>query len=246
MADAVLEAAGLVKSYAQGSRRATALAGVDLSVAPGEWVAVMGPSGCGKSTLLNMLGGLDVPDEGDVHVCGQPLSALNETGRAMVRRRQLGYVFQAYNLLPQLDVAANVELPMRLAGVARRAARTQRDELLSALDLHELAHELPGNLSGGEQQRVAFARAVANRPSVLLADEPTGALDSAAARTVLDLLRAQHTAGQAIVLVTHDHRVASAADRVVVMQDGAIVDERRLSDSATAPGFTNLLAMEPW
>jgi putative ABC transport system ATP-binding protein len=246
MADPVLEAIGLVKSYQQGSRRATALAGVDLSVAPGEWVAVMGPSGCGKSTLLNMLGGLDVPDDGHVRVCGQALSGLNETGRAVVRRQQLGYVFQAYNLLPQLDVAANVELPMRLAGVARRTARARRDELLSVLGLAELVHELPGNLSGGEQQRVAFARAVANRPSVLLADEPTGALDTAAARTVLDVLRAQHAAGQAIVLVTHDHRVASAADRVVVMQDGAIVDERRLSDTAAGPGFSNLLAMETW
>ncbi len=244
--DAVLAAAGLTRTYHQGTRRAPALRGVDLAVAAGEWVAVMGPSGCGKSTLLNLLGGLDVPDDGQVTVAGVALSTLSETGRAVLRRRHIGYVFQTYNLLPQLDVAANVELPMRLAGSRRAAARARRRELLAVLGVTELAREVPGNLSGGEQQRVALARAIANHPAVLLADEPTGALDSVAARTVLDLLRSQHLAGQAIVMVTHDHRVAAAADRVVVMQDGAIVDERRLSDGTVATGFTNLLAMEPW
>jgi putative ABC transport system ATP-binding protein len=244
--EAVLTASGLVKSYQQGDRKTPALTGVDLRLAPGEWVAVMGPSGCGKSTLLHVLGGLDRPDEGTVTIVGQSLADLNETKRALIRRRHVGYVFQAYNLLPQLDVAANVELPLRLVGVSRSAAHARSRELLAALDLQDLARAAPASLSGGEQQRVALARAIANRPAVLLADEPTGALDSAAAKAVLDLIRREHADGQAIVMATHDHRVAAAADRVVVMHDGAIVDERRLTGEPTATGFANLLAMEVW
>jgi putative ABC transport system ATP-binding protein len=220
----VLVASGLVKTYHTGSADEPVLHGVSLTVDRGEWVAIMGPSGCGKSTLLHLLGGLDTPDAGTVELGGRDLAGASGADRARARRNEVGYVFQAYNLIPHLDVAANVELPQRLAGASRRDARSRREALLETLDLTATARQLPGTLSGGQQQRVAIARALANHPAVLLADEPTGALDSAAATTVLDLLRAEHAGGQTIVMVTHADEVAAAADRVVRMRDGRIVD----------------------
>jgi putative ABC transport system ATP-binding protein len=222
---AILEATGLAKTFrAEGVERPV-LRGVSLTVEPGEWVAVMGPSGCGKSTMLHLLGGLDLPDDGTVTVGGTDITALGVRDRAILRRRQVGYVFQQYNLIPHLDVDANVELPQRLAGASRRQARERSQELLGLLGLTERSRDLPGTLSGGEQQRVAIARAVANHPAVLFADEPTGALDSAASALVLDLLRVQHASGQTIVMVTHDLEVAAAADRTIHLRDGRIVDE---------------------
>jgi putative ABC transport system ATP-binding protein len=217
-------ASGLVKTFRADGVERPVLRGVSLTVDQGEWVAVMGPSGCGKSTMLHLLGGLDLPDEGSILIDGEDITALGVAERAVLRRREVGYVFQQYNLIPHLDVAANVELPQRLVGTARTRARERGGALLDMLGLAARARDLPGTLSGGEQQRVAIARAVANLPDLLLADEPTGALDSAASALVLDVLRAQHATGQTIVMVTHDPEVAAAADRTIHLRDGQVVD----------------------
>jgi putative ABC transport system ATP-binding protein len=206
---------------------ALALRDVDLEVASGEMVAIMGPSGCGKSTLLHLLGGLDVPTNGTVFLAGKRFDDLSEARRAVLRRRHIGYVFQFFNLITNLSVADNVELPMLLAGRSPREARERRDALLGRLGVREQAGKSPSALSGGQQQRVALARALANEPTVLLADEPTGNLDSHATSEVLDLLREYHDGGQTIVLVTHDPRVGQAADRLLTMEDGSIREETR-------------------
>jgi putative ABC transport system ATP-binding protein len=242
-ADPLLAASGLTKSYATGGRQVGAVRDVSLTVANGEWVSIMGPSGCGKSTLLHLLGGLDVPDAGAVTIAGEPVSGRSESERAVLRRRLVGFVFQFYNLVPDLSAAENVEIAAQLAGHGRREARTRTRALFDELELGDVSRANPSELSGGQQQRVALARALVNRPPLVLADEPTGALDTEAARTVLAALRRRHLEeDQAIVLVTHDHRVASAADRVLVMQDGAIRDERRLSEPGTL--LTDLIPFE--
>ena len=220
----LLNANNLVKSFRADGVERPVLLGVSLAVDHGAWLAVMGPSGCGKSTMLHLIGGLDLPDTGSIMIGDVDITMLTVADRAILRRRRVGYVFQQYNLIPHLDVAANVELPQRLAGVSRRRARQRTTVLLEMLGLAGRSKDLPGMLSGGEQQRVAIARAVANEPDLLLADEPTGALDSAAAGLVLDLLRDQHAAGQTIVMVTHDPDVATAADRTIHVRDGQIVD----------------------
>jgi putative ABC transport system ATP-binding protein len=232
----LLEATNLVRTFRADKVERPVLRGVSLEVATGEWVAVMGPSGCGKSTMLHLLGGLDLPDAGSVRIADEEITALSVAQRATLRRRRVGYVFQQYNLIPHLDVAANVELPQRLAGASRRQARERGRELLAQLGLSARRKDLPGSLSGGEQQRVAIARAVANSPDLVLADEPTGALDTEAATVVIDLLRAQHAAGQTIVMVTHDRDVAAVADRTIYMRDGRIVGgpERAALDPAGA------------
>ncbi|MGF7237274.1 MAG: ABC transporter ATP-binding protein [Frankia sp.] len=224
--NAIVTATDLRKSYGPARQRREALRGTSLRVGSGEWVAVVGPSGCGKSTLLHLLGGLDRPDSGSVRLGSDEVTTLRPAARAVLRRGRVGFVFQAYNLVPHLDVAANVELPLRVAGAGRRAARARAAEVLEALDLLDLRAARPAALSGGQQQRVAVARALAGRPDLLLADEPTGALDSSAARLVVDLLRAQNTQGQSIVMVTHDYAVAAEADRVVFLRDGQVTDER--------------------
>jgi len=223
----LLEASGLEKSFHTDDVARPVLRGLSLAVTEGEWVAAMGPSGCGKSTMLHLLGGLDLPDAGTVRLGDDEVTALAAAERARLRRKRVGYVFQQYNLIPHLDVAANVELPQRLAGASRRQARARSIELLEMLGLAGHERSLPGTLSGGEQQRVAIARAVANHPGLLLADEPTGALDSAAASVVIEMLRAQHDRGQTIVMVTHDAVVAAAADRIVHVLDGQIIDSER-------------------
>src|SRR5215212_7949859 len=230
--NAVLETTDLGKVHGEGAAAVTALAGVELRVGQGEFVAVTGPSGCGKSTLLNLLGGLDRPTSGEVLVHGERLAGASEARRARLRRSDIGFVFQFFNLIANLTVADNVELPALLAGVPGREARRRSGELLARLGLDETADRVPGALSGGQQQRVAIARALVNRPSVLLADEPTGNLDSTAAREVMQVLRERHEEGQTIVLVTHDVRVASTADRVVAMRDGEITSE---ADMGAAP-----------
>jgi putative ABC transport system ATP-binding protein len=239
----LLVAEAVSRSFATTHRRVDAVHQVDLQVAAGEWVAIMGPSGCGKSTLLHLLGGLDVPDEGRVVLDGTPISERSETERAVLRRSHVGYVFQFYNLVPDLDARENVEIAAQLAGVSRREARRRTAALFADLGLEDALEAGVAELSGGEQQRVALARALVNEPTLLLADEPTGALDTEAARGVLGLLRRAHERGQAIVMVTHDHRVAAAADRILVMQDGVIRDERSLVESGT-PLLADLLPLE--
>ena len=225
---ALLIARDLVKSYQTGDAEQAVLRGVSMTVQPGEWVAIMGPSGCGKSTLLHLLGGLDDPDGGTVALGADELGRLKVAARAVLRRQKVGYVFQQYNLVPHLNVAANIDLPQRLAGAGRKATKARTAELLSALGLAEKAHALPSTLSGGEQQRVAIGRALANRPALLLADEPTGALDTAASQGVIDLLEQQHGAGQTIVMVTHDPGVAAVADRTIHLLDGRVVHDEVL------------------
>jgi putative ABC transport system ATP-binding protein len=235
--ETVLRADGLEKTYAAYGVEVRALRGVSLDVAEGEFVSVMGPSGSGKSTLLNLVGGLERPTGGAVFLRGRRVDALSERRWAILRRREIGFVFQFFNLIGNLSVADNVELPGLLAGLSAREARRRRTSLLDELGVSVPADALPGRLSGGEQQRVALARALVNEPAILLADEPTGNLDSDSARTVLDLLRRCNEAGQTIVLVTHDARVAASSERVVSMRDGAIADETRLdhdSDAAIA------------
>jgi putative ABC transport system ATP-binding protein len=218
---------GLAKDY-DGVH---ALHDIDVEIADGEFVAVTGPSGCGKSTLLNLLGGLDRPTRGEIELAGRRVDGYSEARWALVRRSDIGFVFQFFNLIANLSVADNVELPGLLAGLSNKEARTRRQELLDSLGIAEHADSAPGHLSGGQQQRVAIARALINRPRVLLADEPTGNLDSASARDVMALLRAAHDErGQTIVLVTHDARVAARADRVLAMRDGAVAHETRLDD----------------
>jgi putative ABC transport system ATP-binding protein len=224
----VLEARGLAKTYDTGGAKVDALRGVDLSIERGEFVAVMGPSGCGKSTLLNLLAGLDRPTAGEVRLDDERIDQLSETELARLRRRKIGFVFQFFNLVPTLSAVENVELPLLLVGRRRKDARRSAGELMSNLGIDDKPGAAPAQLSGGQQQRVALARALANTPDILLGDEPTGNLDSAAAREVLGLLRAARDRGQTLLLVTHDARVAAAADRVVTLRDGRVTDETEL------------------
>jgi putative ABC transport system ATP-binding protein len=243
--DKVIETRALCKTYHQNGVTVEALRGVDLQVTSGEFVAVMGPSGCGKSTLLHMLGGLDRPTGGEVIVVGRRMDALNESGRAMLRRETVGIVFQAYNLIPNLTVADNVDLPGLLIGLARAEVKGRREDLLTALGIADRVRAFPSELSGGEQQRVALARALVNRPTVLLVDEPTGNLDSRSGAGVMVLLRRFHGAGQTTLLVTHDPKVASFAGRVIFMRDGALLDEVQLSiPGDAAPVLSGLVQLE--
>lgn len=222
---ATIEAIGLRKVYRGNGADVRALDGVDLRVDGGEFVAVMGPSGSGKSTLLHMLGALDVPDEGEVVLSGRALRGLTPAELAEVRRRGVGFVFQLFNLVPVLTVAENIELPASLDG-AKDDVRTARvGRLLELLGLESQRDLLPSQLSGGEQQRAAIARALVNEPSVILGDEPTGNLDRASGRDVMTRLAAMSDAGRTLVVVTHDPAVAAYARRVVFMQDGRLVDE---------------------
>lgn len=232
----LLRAEGLVKTHRADGAPVRAVRGVDLSVGRGEFLAVTGPSGAGKSTLLHLLGGLDRPDEGRIWLDGRRVDGYSEARWAVLRRRGVGIVFQFFNLVSHLTVADNVELPALLAGRSPREARESRAELLADLGLDGKENSTPGELSGGEQQRVALARALVNHPDVLLADEPAGSLDSKGTREVLRLLSRFHARGQTIVLVTHDARMASAADRVISLFDGRIADDAVLGGGAPRTG----------
>ncbi len=229
----VLRARGLRKEYGKGEGLVHAVNGVDLDVGAGETVAVMGPSGCGKSTLLHLLGGLDRPTAGEIWLAGQSLGRLGERGLARLRRDAVGFVFQAFHLMDELTAVENVELPALLAGRSPRAARRRAAELLERVGLADRARFLPSALSGGQRQRVAIARALVGDPQVVLADEPTGNLDSEATLDVLRLFESLHAAGQTLVVVTHDSRIAATADRLISMRDGAFIDETRLSRGTT-------------
>jgi putative ABC transport system ATP-binding protein len=229
----VLRARGLRKEYGTGEGLVRAVDQVDLDVAPGETVAVMGPSGCGKSTLLHLLGGLDRPSGGEVSLAGRRIDQIGEKALARMRRTAVGFVFQAFHLMEELTAVENVELPALLAGRSPRAARRRAAELLERVGLADRASFLPSALSGGQRQRVAIARALSNEPLVVLADEPTGNLDSAATLDVLRLFESLHSAGQTLVIVTHDARIAATADRLISMRDGAFIDETRLTGGTT-------------
>ncbi|WP_235502844.1 MULTISPECIES: ABC transporter ATP-binding protein [unclassified Kitasatospora] len=224
---AVLHLRGVSRVHGHGATRVHALRGVDLTVRPGEFVAVMGPSGSGKSTLLTLAGGLDTASSGQVRVEGQDLGKLSRTALSAVRRRAIGYVFQDFNLIPALTAAENVSLPRELDGVTSRRARAEALTALAETGVAEYADRFPDQLSGGQQQRVAIARALVGERRLVLADEPTGALDSAAGETVLSVLRARCDAGAAAVMVTHEPAHAQWADRVVVLTDGQVVEERQ-------------------
>jgi ABC-type lipoprotein export system ATPase subunit len=225
----VLRASGLRKRYGAGEGLVRAVDGVDLDVASGETVAVMGPSGCGKSTLLHLLGGLDRPSAGEVWLAGRRIDPLGEKALARLRRTAVGFVFQAFHLMDELTAVENAELPALVGGHSPRAARRRASDLLERVGLTDRASFLPSALSGGQRQRVAIARALSNKPLVVLADEPTGNLDSAATLDILRLFESLHDAGQTLVVVTHDARIAATADRLISMRDGAFVDETRLT-----------------
>jgi putative ABC transport system ATP-binding protein len=227
------------KVYGQGAAEVHALREVSLEVAPGAMVAVMGPSGSGKSTLLTIAGSLEEPTSGQVLVAGQDLAALSRNDKARLRRQSIGYVFQDFNLLPGLSAAENVALPLELDGISARKARVAGLRALDALGLADRASSYPDQLSGGERQRVAIARAVVGDRHLLLADEPSGALDSANGEMVLRMIRTACKEGVAAVVVTHDAQLASWADRVVFIRDGRIVDQ-----TAPAPGPESLLGQD--
>ncbi|MGY2080241.1 ABC transporter ATP-binding protein [Modestobacter sp. SYSU DS0657] len=224
MSALVLELRGVTREHRQGDLVVHALRGADLTVSPGELVAVMGASGSGKSTLLHVAGGLDTPTAGQVRVEGQDLAGLSAAALAAVRRRSVGYVFQDLNLIPALTAVENVSLPRELDGVRSRQARAEARAALDEVGVGNLADRFPDDMSGGQQQRVAIARALVGQRRLLLADEPTGALDSSTGEEVLRVLRARCTAGAAGVLVTHEARHAAWADRVVFLRDGVVVD----------------------
>ncbi|MGZ9932184.1 ABC transporter ATP-binding protein [Streptomyces sp. NC-S4] len=221
----VLQLDRLVRTHGSGATEVHALRGIDLSVFPGELVAVMGPSGSGKSTLLTLAGGLDTPSSGRVIVEGTDITTASRKQLAALRRRSIGYVFQDYNLIPALTAAENVALPLELDGTSARKARASALTALEEMGLGQLANRFPDEMSGGQQQRVAIARALVGDRRLVLADEPTGALDSETGESVLALLRARCDAGAAGILVTHEPRFAAWADRVVFLRDGTVVDE---------------------
>ena len=227
--NALARTRGLRKEYGSGEGLVRAVDGVDLDVARGETLAVMGPSGCGKSTLLHLLGGLDRPSAGELWLNGRRIDRLSERALAHLRRHEVGFVFQAFHLMDELTAQENVELPALLAGRSPREARNRARQLLDQIGLADRAEHLPSALSGGQRQRVAIARALANEPQLVLADEPTGNLDSTATLEVLRMFDELHTAGLTLVIVTHDERIAATADRLISMRDGAFVDETRLT-----------------
>jgi ABC-type lipoprotein export system ATPase subunit len=229
----VLRTCGLDKEYGQGEGLVHALDGVALEMCTGETLAVMGPSGCGKSTLLHLLGGLERPSGGEVWLDGRRIDELSEKALARIRRHSIGFVFQAFHLMDELTARENVELPALLAGRSPHAARDRAADLLEQVGLTDRGDHLPSALSGGQRQRVAIARALSNEPLVVLADEPTGNLDSAATLDVLRLLDSLRSTGQTLVIVTHDERIAATADRLITMRDGAFVEETRLSRGST-------------
>jgi ABC-type lipoprotein export system ATPase subunit len=226
---ALLSCYGLRKTFGKDAGLVRAVDGVDLDVAAGETVAIMGPSGCGKSTLLHLLGGLDRPSGGEVRLAGSRVDQMSERALARLCQDSVGFVFQAFHLMDELTAVENVELPALLAGRPARAARQRATGLIERVGLAERAGFLPAHLSGGQRQRVAIARALANEPLVVLADEPTGNLDSAATLEVLRLFESLHAAGQTLVVVTHDSRIAATADRMISMRDGTFIDETRLT-----------------
>jgi len=240
---ALVQARDLRKDYGRGDGLVRAVDGVDLDIASGERVAVMGPSGCGKSTLLHLLGGLDHSSGGELWFHGRRIGQLSERALAEMRRKEVGFVFQTFHLMDELTAQENVELPALLAEIPPRAARRRARDLLERVGLGDRAGHLPSALSGGQRQRVAIARALVNEPVLVLADEPTGNLDSAATLDILRIFEALHAAGQTLVIVTHDERVGATADRLIYMQDGAFTDETTLV-GGTRRSLSTMIGLE--
>jgi len=221
----IIETHGLTKVFGSNGMAVHALCGIDLTVSAGEFVALVGPSGSGKSTLMAIIGCLDSPTKGSYAIDGTNVEGLSGAALARIRNEKVGFVFQSYNLLPRASIARNVELPLLYAGVGRKERRRRALELLERVGIPEKANVLPGVLSGGQRQRVAIARALANTPALLLADEPTGALDSKTGEEVLALFKELHRQGNSVMLVTHDPHIASLAERRVELRDGLIVSD---------------------
>jgi putative ABC transport system ATP-binding protein len=220
----IIEANDVWKIYKRGKTDVEALRGVSFLVREGEIVAIMGPSGCGKTTLLNMVGGLDTPTKGSIRVNEIELSTLGESKLTKFRRENIGFVFQFYNLLPNLTALENVQLPLIAQGLSKTERFEKAKEFLQAVGLSDRLYHKPGELSGGEQQRVAIARAIAVQPSIVLADEPTGDLDTKTGEEIMGLLRKINEAGQTIIIVTHDEMIAATADRIIKLRDGKIIE----------------------
>jgi len=228
----IIETRGLTKTYGANGNAVHALRGIDLTIAKGEFVALIGPSGSGKSTLMAILGCLDVQTAGSYSLDGRRVEKLAGADLAAIRNEKIGFVFQQYNLLPKATILRNIELPMLYAGVPRKERRQRALDLLARVGISDKANVLPGELSGGQRQRVSIARALANRPALLLADEPTGALDTKTGEEVLALFRELHEQGNTVVLVTHDPGIAARAERRVVLCDGLIQEEMRQKERA--------------
>lgn len=229
-----LEIKDLKKGFGSGDSRTEVLRGIDFSVEKGEFCVLLGPSGSGKSTLLNIIGGIDEPDEGYISIDGEKTGDMKEKALTLYRRKHLGYVFQMYNLIPNLNVKENIEVGAYLSDKA-----LDIDELLHTLGLYEHRHKLPNQLSGGQQQRVSIARALARGPAVILADEPTGALDSHTSREVLGMLQDLHKQGNTVVLITHDNSIAVQAERIIRLEDGRVVydGDAHAPEAVVQPNF---------
>jgi len=227
MSDLVIAVRSLTRAYEMGAEVVHALRGVDLEIRRNEYVAIMGPSGSGKSTLMNMIGCLDTPSGGEYWLSGQEVSRMADDALARVRNREIGFVFQTFNLLPRATALHNVELPLVYAGVPARERRLRGEEALGRVGLADRMHHRPNELSGGQRQRVAIARALVNRPSILLADEPTGNLDSTTSEEIMRVFADLHREGQTIVMVTHEPDIAAHAERVVVLRDGRVASDVR-------------------
>jgi putative ABC transport system ATP-binding protein len=224
MAGPLIKLRDIMKVYHMGGEDVVALRDIDLDVDVGEYLAIMGPSGSGKSTLMNVIGCLDIPSSGSYHLNGQEIATATEDELAAIRNREIGFVFQTFNLLPRATASKNVELPLIYAGVAPEERRQRAAEVLAAVGLAKRGHHKPNEMSGGERQRVAIARALINRPSVVLADEPTGNLDTKIGEEILQVFEGINDEGKTLVVVTHDPDVAARARRVIVLRDGQIVD----------------------
>jgi putative ABC transport system ATP-binding protein len=220
--DALIRLEGITREYQMGAERVLALRGVDLVIGRNEYVAIMGPSGSGKSTMMNMLGCLDTPTAGNYWLNGHEVSRMTDDALARVRNREIGFVFQTFNLLPRASALANVELPLVYAGVSGKERRRRASAALTRVGLGDRMHHKPNELSGGQRQRVAIARALVNEPSILLADEPTGNLDSATSEEIMRVFGSLHAQGQTVVIVTHEADIARHAHRVVVLRDGKV------------------------
>ena len=229
---AVIRVRELTRAYEMGTERILALRGVTLDIARNEYVAIMGPSGSGKSTMMNLLGCLDTPTGGEYWLNGEEVSRLSDDALARVRNREIGFVFQTFNLLPRATAQHNVELPLVYAGVGGRERRERALEALERVGLADRVHHRPNELSGGQRQRVAIARALVNRPSILLADEPTGNLDSVTSEEIMAVFAGLHRAGQTVIMVTHEPDIAAHAERTVVLRDGRVESDRRATGVA--------------